>query len=182
MKNFLTILMLCGFMGSYAQNTPRYAASTQTWVFGDQTWSDAIHIPDCNKNSFTNSDTEPQCRSYTDGRSIWYYYNWTYVNQHADTLCPSPWHFPSKPDFSNLINNTTHFDLISAWGYGGYASGTSLFDSGSSIHVVSTYAYYWSSSESSAARAYDLYFTMDDNAISQHYLNKCHGFRVRCVK
>jgi hypothetical protein len=36
MKKLLTIVMLFGVMGGYAQNTPNYATSTQTWVFGTQ--------------------------------------------------------------------------------------------------------------------------------------------------
>jgi hypothetical protein len=44
----LLLLPLAG----YAQTTPRYAASTQTWTFGEQIWSDAIHIPECNKTDF----------------------------------------------------------------------------------------------------------------------------------
>jgi hypothetical protein len=65
MKKILIILMLCGVCYSYAQDTPRYAASTKTWVFGYQIWSDAIQIPSCNKSSFKVSFTEPDCRSYT---------------------------------------------------------------------------------------------------------------------
>ena len=95
MKTIVTIIMLCGVLGGYAQTTPPYAASTKTWTFGEQTWSDAIHIPECNKSSFTERYYETQCRSYTQGANTWYYYNWLYVNKHAARLCHSPWRVPS---------------------------------------------------------------------------------------
>jgi hypothetical protein len=65
MKKLITLIMLCGLVSAYAQNTPPHAASTATWVIGDQTWSDAIHIPACDKKDFKESETAPRCRSYT---------------------------------------------------------------------------------------------------------------------
>jgi hypothetical protein len=70
MKKSLTIIMLCGFISCYAQNTPPYAASAQTWTFGNQTWSDAIHMPGCNKESLIDL-YDPDCCSYTtDGKIV----------------------------------------------------------------------------------------------------------------
>lgn len=42
MKKFLTLIMLCGVICSYAQNTPTYAASTHNGVLGGLTGRDAI--------------------------------------------------------------------------------------------------------------------------------------------
>jgi hypothetical protein len=39
----ITIIMLCGIVCGYTQNTPLHAASIRTWNFGNLTWSDAIH-------------------------------------------------------------------------------------------------------------------------------------------
>jgi hypothetical protein len=72
-KNYekkITIIMLCGVISGYAQNTPRYAASTTTWKYGEQTWSDAIQVPECDKEDFEASST-PQCRSYTKDGTTW---------------------------------------------------------------------------------------------------------------
>jgi uncharacterized protein (TIGR02145 family) len=158
-----------------ALTTPPYAASTQTWVFGDQTWSDAIHIPDCNKSSFTNSYTDPHCRSYTLGENTWYYYNWAYVSQKVVALCPSPWRVPSQSDFITLVSNTNYSTLISDWGYGGYCnSGGTLANQGSG-------AYYWSSSEIDSSYAYTLYY-LSSYVYPQIYGNKNYGQQVRCVK
>jgi hypothetical protein len=80
-----------------------YPSSNQTWTLGDQTWSDAIHCPECNKESFEESNTDPQCRSYTydDGR-IRFYYNWAFVDANKAEMCPTPWRVPTKDDFDAL--------------------------------------------------------------------------------
>jgi hypothetical protein len=153
--------------------TPPYAASTQTWTFGEQQWSDAIRIPACNKTSFMNSFTEPQCRSYTLGTNTWYYYNWPYVVANPSTMCPSPWRLPSQSDFNTLVSNTNYSTLISAWGYGGYCT------SSGSLYYQGSYAYYWSSTEDDSNFAYSLdYYS---GSLYVYYNNKYYGFQVRCV-
>jgi hypothetical protein len=148
------------------------AASTQTWAYGNQTWSDAIHIPACNKASFTNSDTDPVCRSYTEGGKTWYYYNWAYVNQNATTLCPSPWRVPSQTDFNTLVNATNRTTLIAAWGYGGFASG-------SSVTGVNSGTPYWSTSECVDYYAYALLTASGSLSVACYY--PYYGLQVRCV-
>jgi hypothetical protein len=154
-----------------------YAASTQTWTFGNQTWSDAIHIPDCNKSSFTNDYYNPQCRSYTESGKTWYYYNWAYVNANAAMLCPTPWRVSTKSDFEILVNYTYPAFLPDHWGYGGYAYGSYVGD-------VSKQAFYWSSTDYSinANYAYNLCFDKTGFVNPQNYDNKYYGFQVRCVK
>jgi hypothetical protein len=174
MKKLLTIIMLCGAVGGYAQNTLPHAASTHTWTFGEQTWSDAIHIPECNKADFTKSDTEPQCRSYTEEGKVWYYYNWAYVNQNAAALCPSPWRVPSKADFGKLISKSNGNTLINDWVYGGYANG-------SSMNEMSTSAYYWSSTETDSSCAHSVLY-YGSYVRPQDTTYKTNGFQVRCVK
>jgi hypothetical protein len=155
-----------------APKVPCHAASTNTWSYGSQTWSDAIHIPTCNKTSFTNRD-DPQCRSYSESGNTWYYYNWPYVNQNAATLCPSPWRVPTQSDFSTLVNNTNYSTLINAWGYGGYAQGSSMSNT--------SFAYYWSSTQNGTNYAYYLFYFSGDLFVSSNAY-KYFGFQVRCVK
>jgi hypothetical protein len=147
------------------------AASTQTWTFGASTlvWSDAIHIPECNKNTFEDSSTEPQCRSY----NTWYYYNWPYVNQHAAILCPSPWRVPTKDDFDVLLGVTNGAALGSEWGFGGYAYGSSIF-------AVGNDGYYWSSTENGTN--YASFMSFHTSGAYTNNNNKYYGFQVRCVK
>jgi hypothetical protein len=164
--------------------TPPNAASTQTWGLGEQTWSDAIHIPACSGTSFTESYTEPQCCSYTEGDSTWYYYNWPYVNANKNTLCPSPWRVPTHEDFITLANNVDGRTLGTLWGYGGYANGRSIHN------YTETYGLYWASTACSSDcdcdgncdgdRAHHLDYS--SGYISADYDSKELGFQVRCVK
>jgi hypothetical protein len=161
--------------------TPPYAASPRTWLFGEQTWSDAIRIPECNKNGYDMSFTEPQCRSYTSGTNTWYYYNWPYVHANGSTLCPSPWRVPSQSDFSTLAGNanapTLGSEWGSEWGTGGYAN---------DINNVSQWTNtgnYWSSTESGDSRAYHLWYNIDNDLVSVQVTGeRRYGFQVRCVK
>jgi hypothetical protein len=171
-KRLLTLIMLCGMMHGYAQNTPPHAASTRTWTFGTQTWSDAIRIPACNKKSLLESATNPQCCSYTEQGNTFYYYNWAYVDANEDKLCRSPWRVPSKEDFDILESNTNHATLIDAWGYGGRAYG-------SSMDGVRAYAHYWSST---AYNDYAYYLGYYNGMLAVSYSNKRYWFQVRCVR
>lgn len=90
-----------------SDSPPPYAASAKTWVFGEQVWSDAIRLPECNKEDFDDSYDQPQCRSYSEGANTWFYYNWPFVNQRAYALCPTPWRVPTADDledFARLIH------------------------------------------------------------------------------
>ncbi|MDR3140948.1 MAG: fibrobacter succinogenes major paralogous domain-containing protein [Tannerellaceae bacterium] len=158
-------------------NAPVHAATHKVWVFGDQTWSDAIQIPECNKESFENSETKPDCRNYTQGDTTWYYYNWAYMDAHKDEMCPSPWRIPSKADFVSLIANTDAATLSAEWGYGGFAYG-------SSMSVVDLGAYYWSStvynSDPNYYYVYYLYYNSDNLSIITTFRES--GFQIRCIR
>jgi hypothetical protein len=115
MKTILTVLLLCGVYYGYAQNTPPHAASTKTWKFGTQTWSDAIEMRSCNHTLSNSGDNYPACCSYSDGLKTWYFYNRTYLNWHKD-MCPTPWRVPTKEDFETLLNSATANRLYADWG------------------------------------------------------------------
>ncbi|MDR2126212.1 MAG: hypothetical protein LBP63_05225 [Prevotellaceae bacterium] len=188
MKKIFTIIMLCGVYCGYAQSlsrdytqtTPPYAASTKTWTFGNQKWSDAIQIPACNKDIFEESNTDPQCRSKISLGKTYYYYNWAYVKEFAGVMCPSPWRVPTVDDFKLLIKvYTTAKELIKNWGYGealipverglpygGYWSVTSTPDTSKTPDVIKS--------------AYWLYY---DSRSTPRVANevKSVGLQVRCV-
>jgi hypothetical protein len=156
----------------HAQNTPPNAASTKTWTFDNQTWSDAICIPACNKESFTKSDTDPHCHSHTLSAYTWCYYNWEYVSRNAATMCPLPWRMPTKEDFDTLMENkSTGFHKI--WGLGGRANA-------SAMENVSVHGNYWSSTEDGSQRAIRMYYGRDGMAVERFI--KYYGLQVRCVK
>jgi hypothetical protein len=178
MKIFLFLLIATATaiaVSGYAQDTPPYAASTHTWVFGEQTWSDVIHMPRCNKEDFTNSYTSLQCRSYTEGGNTWYYYNWAYVDANKDALCPSPWRVPSRSDMDALMSATNYSTLIGVWGYGGYALDNFISDENS-------YTYYWSSTKGSRNINFAYYLFYCNDSLLVLVYDKRLGYQVRCVK
>jgi hypothetical protein len=157
--------------------TPSCAASTRTWVFASRTWSDAINCSECNKSTFENSYTTPQCRSYTEDGKTWYYYNWIYVNQKATTLCPPPWRVPSQSDFSALVSYTSLSDLQSAWDPRGgvmYGGGTNDGIGASNI--------YFSSTTSSDNSNYAHFMSYTETVRNTATVGKIVGLQVRCVR
>jgi hypothetical protein len=178
---YMMVILCCG-SGSkaglastlFAQTAPPHAASTNTQVFGRQTWSDAIRMPDCNKTDFENSDVIPQCRSYTNGDMTYYYYNWPYVNRHASRLCPAPWRVPEHSDFVTLMYNSDNHALVAAWVYGGNVRGKS-------VGSVETVGYYWSSTEIGKNNAYYMYY-ISGGGRGHYRTDRAYGMQVRCVR
>ena len=173
MKKTLTIIMLCGVISGYAQNTPHYAASTKTWTFGRQTWSDVIHFPECYKTSLTESYADPQCRRYTLGGKHYYYYNWPYVDMSKSWMCPSPWRMPTKEDFQELINNVKRIDLKVKWGLGGFADGQSLVNKDYGFNL-------WSATDYDRYAAW--YYSNDKFGTNLTIAKNKRGMQIRCVK
>jgi hypothetical protein len=159
------------------QPTPPYAASAKVWTFGEQTWSDAIHItPECNKPNFTSSTITPSCRSYTSGTFTGYYYNWPYVDANKEIMCPDPWRVPTSQEFVTLTSNVTHTDLIERWGYSGYAQGSN------NITDLSTVTYYWSSTVNIVYASMMYCLNYGSSYLSVYSREKYYGLQVRCVK
>jgi hypothetical protein len=148
-----------------------YAASTHTSTFGAQTWSDAIHSPNCHKDSFDASDTEPQCRYYSNGDGTRYYYNWAYVNTYKSTMCPSPWRMPTLDDFNTLSSGGGE-----AWG----SHGGRVNPNTNKIENIDNHAYYWSATQHDSRHAYHL--LIYGGALNVPRTSKQAGFQVRCVQ
>jgi hypothetical protein len=150
-------------------STPPYAASTKTWKFGGLTWSDVIHDPACNKQDFDGGTKD---NPLSDGRSYnsYYYYSWHYMIEHAATLCPSPWRVPSEDDVDILMEDVSLEQIALAWGVGGFALGSNVYDAYS-------FQYLWSNSMEG------LYFGFGfgDYSYNQNNQDALPGFQVRCV-
>jgi uncharacterized protein (TIGR02145 family) len=182
-----------GLLGDLPVTTiPPHAASTRTWTAGTSTliWSDVINITaTCNKSDFGNSNTEPRCRSYTTDK-LRYYYNWPYVNQNADVLCPSPWRVPTILDFIALdkalggtgVDRTNDpssgTPYTNDWGGESYPG----FANADKVDSVKWGSNYWSSTESALSTGYHLGYSPNALALPQQINEKFYGYQVRCVK
>jgi hypothetical protein len=164
-----------GAPGISRKSTPTYAKSSQTWIFPGSTltWSDAIHYtPICNGSSFTSSTTEPSCRSYTNGNTVLYYYNWPFVNKNAEILCDNGWHVPNKVELDALITSVTQSQLESIWGITGQAGQAQN-------NTTLVYIRIWTITSCNDNSSYDLgYYHQWKTGCD--YVNA--GFTVRCVK
>jgi hypothetical protein len=186
MKKHLFLMMMAAAAIAFAgcsddddsAQTPPLAATTQIWTFGDQTWSDAIQMPDCNKETFEESYTAPQGRSYTYGGKTFYYYNWPYVNINKSKMCPSPWRVPTYEDFKTLRSNITPSALVNAWGFGGMV----IMDSDHPMLAVNLAADYWSSTENSNETDNAYGFSSSNSSMFYLDADKVLGMQVRCVK
>jgi hypothetical protein len=157
-------------------NTPPNAASVNTWSYGDQTWSDAIHIPACAGGDFSSSTDTPQCRSYTEGENTWYYYNFPYVETNADVMCPVPWRVPTQQDFATLVESTTRENIVAVWGYGGQASA-------SGVTLQTTNGAYWSATPTAnPTYVYRLWYSNTEHFNPTANAGRENGQQVRCVK
>jgi hypothetical protein len=153
--------------------TPPHAASTLTWTYGNQVWSDAIQMPACNKSKFKSSNTSPDCHSYVSGTSTWYYYNWSYVEAHKSALCPAPWRVPTEIDLWILGSSTIPNALKNAWGQAGYSDWGYMMSVGVGL-------YHWSSTKDGAKKAWNL--ACYDGSVYVRSRSKELGFQVRCVR
>jgi TolB-like protein len=154
---------------------PPYAVSTKTWVFGSQTWSDAIQVPACNKETFEETASNPDCRNYIYEGKTYYYYNWPYVKTNAAQLCPAPWRVPYAADFASLASIADHNNLVDVWGLGGAVTPTG-------IALVRDLALLWSVSQAQATDTTAAYYKFNAGSAEVKYLVTQTGMQVRCVK
>jgi hypothetical protein len=152
--------------------TVQFFNSSSTWSYGGLTWSDQVNVAACNKTTFTNNLTEPQCRSYTVDGVLIYYYNWPYVNANKSAMCPSPWRVPTRNDFDVLISTTPRYTLIDQWGYGGRANSNSI--------ELTNYGHYMSSTEYDDFNVFTMFYGYYNEGVG--YEGKTFGMQVRCVK
>jgi uncharacterized protein (TIGR02145 family) len=173
-----------------AAATPPHAASTNTWVIGEQTWSDHINLPACDKTDFNSGSAETPLADCRNNPGYNYLYSWDYVNQNAEALCPAPWRVPTSDDYCTLdmaLNNYGSCennrpgvlgDTYNAeWGgiYGGHCTN----DGTLGYHGAG--AYYWSSSEYGLTGGYALVYA-SSLVYPQIATNRYTGLNVRCVR
>jgi hypothetical protein len=169
--SFTALLIAGGCKSSI--DAPPFAASTRTWTFGGQTWSDAIRIPECNKTSFSNSIDVPDCRSYNVGSETWYYYNWAYVVANQNALCPPPWRVPTPVDYAWSTSIDNMQTLTDAWGLPGWCRGNARGGDGRVLFA-------WTKEEKDETYAYALACWEGFVSTIDHL--KPFGFVLRCCR
>jgi uncharacterized protein (TIGR02145 family) len=172
---------------------PEYAATIQQWIIDangvHQIWSNAIAIPACNKIDFDGgSFGAPKADCRNNPGYAGYLYSWSYVDENASVLCPSPWRVPTRDDFTYLdialggtgeneqsVDGGTRYNGT-AWGgsYGGLAASNSLAGQGSD-------GYYWTTTQYNGDNGYSLAYYSDFTSPSKYHV-KLYGYAVRCVK
>jgi uncharacterized protein (TIGR02145 family) len=196
----LLLLFAACSKDNYPQDsdTPPHAASDKTWVIESadgsikQTWSDAIQIPECNKEDYDGGNWDApkaDCRSYTHEGNTYYYYSWPYVVANLSLLCPSPWRVPTREHHEDLykafggdgsvVYDCAHVEnkFIHEWGgsYGGWChANTSVIGAGWD-------AVYWTLTEAIEYSAGSLCFGACSYA-PRCDTNKDYGIQVRCVQ
>jgi hypothetical protein len=105
--------------------TQPIAASTQTWTYGAQTWSDRIvatPVECIQTDALTTTDFTATEYLVNDGRV---YYTGACVIAAQTTLCPSPWRAPTVDDLRTLKTNAS--DLFPTdWGMNGIADSAAV--------------------------------------------------------
>jgi uncharacterized protein (TIGR02145 family) len=173
--------------------TPPFAASTQTWTVGAQTWSDRIVSPaDCNKSAFTFDSNSPQCRSNTYKSVLYYYYNWPYVIANKNTMCPHGWRVPEYDDCVTLDKalggSGAQRSATASWITEHYLqlwSGSLASGYWSATHAGPQYGSdgnYWSQTADGSTNAYVLYYDLDGSVSPAYSTVRSAGFMLRCVK
>ncbi|MDR2907147.1 MAG: Ig-like domain-containing protein [Bacteroidales bacterium] len=170
--------------------------TAQTWIVGNQEWSDAVQTTICSeKTDFDGGATgnyKVDCRSNPDYKGD--LFSGEMINQHKTVLCPEGWRIPTKDDFIALnialggvdtdSTSAENIEFINAnylnpevWGgtYGSVASGSDLNNQG-------TVAYYWSQTEATTERNNNLTMNNSGRIHPQDMSSKRYGLALRCVK
>lgn len=170
-----------------------YFATDQTWIIGNQEWSDAVVLANGDKESFNGGSIDGELGFYADARSNPGYkgtlFSWCAVFRYQDQLCPDGWRVPTSEDFTALdialggtganTNPASHLDKYSTeWGgeFPGYCGNAGVllsqdFD-----------AEYWSITESSEKEALYLGYKRNRYVGPLSSFDKGMGFTLRCVK
>jgi uncharacterized protein (TIGR02145 family) len=171
--------------------TPPYAASTKTWIVGNQVWSDHLNDPACDKTSYDGGveggELKADCRN---NPGLFYLYSWRYGSDNEETLCPSPWRLPTPDDYVELYetfggtedgSNSAEWleeNYMVAWGgaYGGFAHQ-------SMVYIPGQVGYYWSSSMADdGVKGMGLGYMPNGLVDTRMPISPAFGFLLRCVR
>jgi uncharacterized protein (TIGR02145 family) len=74
-----------------------------------------------------------------------------------------------------LVAAITYTTLINAWGYGGFANGSDMYE-------LTSYAHYWSSTAYALSNLYANQLRYYNGGTQVRYVYNYTGMQVRCVK
>ncbi len=179
--------------------------TNNTWVVGDQEWSDAVQTTYCSeKTNYKGVDKKDpmkwkylaDCRSNPGQKGD--LFSWEMVNQQKNLLCPEGWRVPTSDDFTTLditlggtgwgredspeINEFMDANYLNPEIWGGEYSGY-INDGASQVEKQGTGVYYWSQTEASKDLAH--YLKLFDKGIgvgTYAYVLKANGYSLRCVR
>jgi hypothetical protein len=154
-----------------ADDAPPYAASQRVWIFGSQTWSDAIKIPECNKGSYSTQRCAVSCRRWNST----YLYNQHYAYENQLSLCPSPWHIPSSEDIELLEIAAPGATLSQQWGGCTRTTINGLYDDPTGCSI-------WYEPSKCHDDWYLEFFYYEKGTSSFAVAGQCIWNAVRCVK
>jgi len=129
-------------------------------------------------------------------------YQWDELMQYATTpgvqgICPSGWHIPVDGEWDILVDHLGGSTIAgnkmkSTTGWYGSGNGTNIsgftalpggyrYNNGS-FYNLTTYAYFWSSTQAASSSAWLRFLTYSSSSISRFSYEKNFGCSVRCLK
>ena len=178
---------------------------TQTWMAENlkvTKYNDGIAIPNVTDNTAWRELTTGALCDYdnipSNSETYGKLYNWHAVN--TGKLCPTGWHVPSDAEWTELTDylggtsvaggklketGTTHWaspntGATNETGFTALPGG--LRYSGGNFLTFGNAGYWWSATESNAARAWYRDMTYDSSNVDRYSSLKWVGYCVRCVR
>ena len=167
-------------------------ATDNTWIVGNQVWSDAVQAANCSNRILYNGgkagNFNADCRSNPHFSGD--LFSWCAVIRFQDQLCPDGWRVPTQQDFLDLDialggNGkwrrclTTHARYVGGqWGssYSGYS------DTNGRLTNLDTHVNYWTQSESNVSIGHRMSFDNTGFITPQNTSPKSLGFTLRCIQ
>ena len=168
--------------------TERHLNSSNTDINADDDFT--MPVDDPNKSDFPDTSGDGEAHlEYSGNNNYGYYYNWyaatagtgTKIQDHGDahgSICPKGWRLPTKSEIDMLI---TKYDYASAENPPISLPFSGLCYAGNCPQNQGTYGFWWTSTASSATKAYYMYLYNTNAFGANDWWAKGTGFAVRCV-
>jgi uncharacterized protein (TIGR02145 family) len=184
---------------------PTFTIGTQTWMAEDLRvthYRNGVEIPKVTDNTaWAALSTGALCWYNNDQPTNFKYgalYNWYAVNDYRG-LCPQGWHVPTNEEWTTLslylggtgvaggkmksvsaLWNSPNTDATNNSGFSGLPSGNR--DSNGLFINIGSYAYQWSSTETSSSNAWFRNLHYDNDGLWFGNSSKQKGYSVRCLR